>query len=107
MGIRCADHVTSAKVGTSFTDRRRLLCRPKPCRAVAPLDYSVFRYVMLMCTHICSGRSSSSQTGKIVVTLAQGPMGVRYPLVCAKVVSVSTGEVPVYVSSEFFVPTLI
>jgi hypothetical protein len=32
-------------------------------------------------------------------------LGVRYPLVCAKVVSVSTGEVPVCVSSELFMPT--
>ena len=32
------DTPLSAKVGTSFADRRRPLCRPRPCRAVAPLD---------------------------------------------------------------------
>ena len=32
------DTSLSAKVGTSFADRRRSLCRPRPCRAVAPLD---------------------------------------------------------------------
>jgi hypothetical protein len=33
------DSPLSAKVGTSFADRRRPLCRPRLCRAVAPLDY--------------------------------------------------------------------
>ena len=37
------DTPLSAKVGTSFADRRRPLCRPKPCRAVAPLDYYYYR----------------------------------------------------------------
>ena len=32
------DTPLSAKVSTSFADRRRPFCRPKPCRAVAPLD---------------------------------------------------------------------
>ena len=36
------DTPLSAKVGTSFADRLRPLCRPKPCRAVAPLDLDFY-----------------------------------------------------------------
>jgi len=38
----------SAKVGTSFADRWRPLCRPRPCRAVAPLDFIFFLYYFIL-----------------------------------------------------------
>jgi hypothetical protein len=69
--------------------------------------YSVFRYIMLMCvcTHLLGKRLVLSDGKNSDVTLAQGPMEVRYTLVWAEVVSLSTEEVPVCLSSEFFTPT--
>jgi hypothetical protein len=40
------DTPLSAKVGTSFADRRRPLCRPKPYRAVAPLDLFYVKFLL-------------------------------------------------------------
>ena len=52
-------HVVSSSSCTSFADRRRPLCRPRPCRAVAPLDLFYLFIQFLLYS------SSLSRTGVI------------------------------------------
>ena len=58
--IKLRQHVTpplSAKVGTSFADRRRPLCRPRPCRAVAPLDFKLRKVPFFFWLHCIAIRN--------------------------------------------------